>query len=143
MEQKLFSYRGPCSVQYGKNSSHLKNFTPTSLVALVTIIRYAHHHHHHHQHLINFLKKQMFFYSWESINSNGDSFVSGQMGLVHVHPEFWLNPSSPLHYFATFFLRRIIQICRVLHSSLGEKIRIGEVLPFPPPYAPVKCLSGC
>ena len=50
-----------------------------------------------------FKKTNVFFYSWESISSNGDSFVAGQMGLVHVHPEFWLNPSSPLHYFCHIF----------------------------------------
>ena len=34
-------HRGSCRVQYGKNSPHLKNFTPTPLVALVTIMRYV------------------------------------------------------------------------------------------------------
>ena len=33
-------YRGPCRVQYGKNSSHLKNFTPTSQLMQLTIFRY-------------------------------------------------------------------------------------------------------
>ena len=37
----IHDYTGVCRVQYGKNSSHLKNFTLTSLLALVTIIRYA------------------------------------------------------------------------------------------------------
>ena len=36
----IHDYTGVCRVQYGKNSSHLKNFTLTLLVALVTIIRY-------------------------------------------------------------------------------------------------------
>ena len=34
-------YRGPCRVQYGKKSSRLKNFTPTSQLMQLTIMRYV------------------------------------------------------------------------------------------------------
>ena len=37
----IHDYTGVCRVQYGKKSSHLKKITLTSLLALVTIIRYV------------------------------------------------------------------------------------------------------